>query len=228
MIIITVPIFAFKGIVFIKCVIENQQYITLNAISREVLDVYKRYGFTGRSRVIHNGAREDMFLYDSSPEFANKSIYVGKIEYRKAQWKYQNIEGMEFAGNFHGSPFQTSNPNYLGEWTKNVLYERLTKYANLVLLSDGEADPLVVKEALIAGLGVVVSECASANLDLSKDFITVIPNNKLTDLKYVENAINANRLISIARRDEIRDYGLRVFSWKSIIHKYNQIINKSS
>ena len=27
----------------------------------------------------------------------------------------------------------------------------------LVLLSDGEADPLVTKEALIAGLGVVVS-----------------------------------------------------------------------
>jgi glycosyltransferase involved in cell wall biosynthesis len=116
----------------------------------------------------------------------------------------------------------------LGEWKKDILYNNLSHYGNLILLSDGEADPLVVKEALICGLGVVVSECASANLDLSKDFITVIPNNKLTDLKYVENAINANRLISIERRDEIRDYGLRIFSWKSIIHKYNQIISKSS
>ena len=203
-----------------KCVIENQQYITLNAISREVLDVYKRYGFTGRSRVIHNGAREDMFLYDSSPEFANKSIYVGKIEYRKAQWKYQNIEGMEFAGNFHGSPFQTSNPNYLGEWTKNVLYERLTKYANLVLLSDGEADPLVVKEALIAGLGVVVSECASANLDRTKPFITVIPDDKLDDINFVTEKIKVNREISSVMRSQIRKYGTTEFAWSTIIDEF--------
>ena len=49
----------------------------------------------------------------------------------------------------------------------------------MILLSEGEADPLVVKEALIAGLGVVVSECSAANLDLSKQFITIIPNDKI-------------------------------------------------
>jgi hypothetical protein len=42
-----------------------------------------------------------------------------------------------------------------------------------VLLSDGEAHSLVIMEALAAGLGVVVSEFATANLCLAKEFITV-------------------------------------------------------
>ena len=49
----------------------------------------------------------------------------------------------------------------------------------LVLLSDGEAHPLVCLEAFAAGLGVVISQWAAANLDLDKDFITVIPEDKL-------------------------------------------------
>ena len=56
-----------------------------------------------------------------------------------------------------------------------MLYKGLTHYGNLVLLSDGEADPLVVKEGLMAELGVVISECASSNLDKDLDFITIIP-----------------------------------------------------
>ena len=64
---------------------------------------------------------------------------------------------------------------------KPTLYAITTNYANLVLLSDGEADPLVVKEAFNAGLGVVLSECATANLEvINKPFIDIIPNNKLS------------------------------------------------
>ena len=112
----------------------------------------------------------------------------------------------------------------MGEWNKDKLYSNLSHYGNLVLLSDGEADPLVVKEALISGLGVVVSECASANLDLSKEFITVIPNDKLTNISYVNDEIMKNREISIIQRKQIREYGLKVFSWKNVINKYNELI----
>jgi glycosyltransferase involved in cell wall biosynthesis len=91
-------------------------------------------------------------------------------------------------------------------------------------LSEGEADPLVVKEALIAGLGLVISECATANLDLSMPFITVVPNNKLHDTFYVSDAVWKNRKTSIALRDEIRDYGLLKFSWKTVIKRYINLI----
>ena len=41
-------------------------------------------------------------------------------------------------------------------------------------------------EALAAGLGVVVWQWGTANLDLEKEFITVIPEDKILDTKYVE------------------------------------------
>jgi hypothetical protein len=205
---------------FFKKVIEYQSLITLNAISAEVLAVYQKYGYTGKSNIIHNGARADLFHYDQTVEFPEKSIYVAKIENRKAQYKYQGIEGLEFAGNYHNSSFNTNSPDYLGEWSKSVLYENLTKYANLVLLSDGEADPLVVKEALVAGLGVVISECASANLDSTKPFITVIPDDKLNDIGFVREQIKINRIISIESRSQIREYGLTKFSWSNIVDTF--------
>jgi hypothetical protein len=112
----------------------------------------------------------------------------------------------------------------LGEWDKPTLYNGLTDYANLILLSDGEADPLVVKEALIAGLGLVISECACANLDLSLSFITVIPNDKRADLNYVKREIIRNRIHSLKHRAEIREYGLSKFAWNAILDQYEKII----
>jgi hypothetical protein len=92
------------------------------------------------------------------------------------------------------------------------------------LLSDGEADPLVIKEALIAGLGLVISECASANLDLSLPFITVIPNDKRADIDHVKREIIRNRLASLKHREQIREYGLTNFAWNRILDKYEELI----
>lgn len=211
-----------------KKVIENQKYITLNAISQEILAVYCRYGYTGRANVINNGARSNSFRYTENPKFADRSVYIGKIEDRKGQYKYQSIPGLYFVGNYHSSPFDQSNPNYIGEWTKPILYDNLTNYGNLVLLSNGEADPLVVKEGLIAGLGVVVSECSAANLDRSLPFITVIPDDRLSDLSYITENIAENRAISISMRLEIRKYALLKFSWSSIIDRVLTVYKKRS
>ena len=149
---------------------------------------------------------------------------MAKIETRKGQYKYQSIPSIDFVGNYQDSDFNRSSKQYLGEWTKQTLYSNLSHYGNLVLLSDGEADPLVVKEALLCGLGVVLSECCSSNLDLSKDYITVVPQDKLTDITFVNQAIETNRKISNQKRHEIRKYGLQVFSWNTIINKYINII----
>ena len=211
-----------------KKVIEYQHLIHANVISEDIKQIYQKHGFScsNNIKVICNGAREDLFKYSENPMFPNKSIYLAKIELRKRQYKYQNIPNIDFVGNLFNSTFNSTNPNYLGEWDKPKLYENMTEYANLILLSEGEADPLVVKEALIAGLGVVISECASANLDLSRDFITIIPNAKLDDIDYVTMEIEKNRRISIQKRSEIRKYALKHFAWNKIIDNYLELITK--
>lgn len=203
-----------------------QDIITLHVISEAIANVYIKFGFRGKIKILGNGAREDRFWFSEEPAKKDRSIYVAKIERRKAQYKYQGIPQLDFVGNYHDSPFNIASANYLGEWDKPKLYENLTDYANLVLLSDGEADPLVVKEALVAGLGLVISECATANLDLSMPFITVIPNHMRDNVFYVNDAICRNRRTSIELRDEIREYALTRFSWKSIIKRYLELLKE--
>ena len=95
----------------------------------------------------------------------------------------------------------------------------MTDYGNLVLLSDGEAHPLVCMEALAAGLGVVVCQWGAANLDLDKEFITVIPEDKINDIDFVEDAIIKNREYSVNHREEIIEYSKK-FEWKEVLRNY--------
>ena len=103
--------------------------------------------------------------------------------------------------------------------------DNLTAYANMVLLSSGEAHPFVCLEGMAAGLGLVLSEQSTANLDLSKPFITVIPDNKLEDTEYLKEKIEENRKVSLGMRKEIREYCFANFDWSSIIKQYKEIIN---
>ena len=208
-----------------KKAVELRNHITILAISEEIRQVYVKHGFpVGKIHVVRNGAREDRFQFADTPDKPDRSVYVAKIETRKAQYKYQRIPGIDFVGNFQDSAFDRSQPNYLGEWTKPVLYSSLTHYGNLVLLSEGEADPLVVKEALMAGLGIVTNRCAAANLDLSKPFITLIPDDKANDVAFVREKIEENRRASLARRDEIRAYALETFAWARVVDAYLAIV----
>ena len=168
--------------------------------------------------VTPNGVNIDEFNFVSDPEFADRSIYLAKIDYRKRQHLFQSIESLWYAGNIADDRFDKSK-NYLGEWSKDKLYNELTEYGNLVLLSDGEAHPLVCMEALAAGLGVVVCQWGKANLDTSKEFITVIEEKHINDIDFIEYEIEKNRKYSVEHRDEIREYG-KQFDWVKIIEKY--------
>ena len=168
--------------------------------------------------VTPNGVNCEAFRYSETPAYPNRSIYLAKIDYRKRQHLFQSIDSLWFAGNNADSRFNTSK-NYLGEWDKPTLHDQLTEYGNLVLLSDGEAHPLVCMEALSAGLGVVVTEWGKANLDESKEFITIIPESKVEDISYVEEKIIENRNYSIQNRKEILEYS-REFDWVNIIQNH--------
>lgn len=195
-------------------------------LSHGIADIYKKFGVDSNKIIVSpNGANHTLFKYNLTPLFPDRSICLGKVETRKRQYIVQSIESLYFAGNNTDIKFNSQSSRYLGEWSKEYLYENLTNYGNLVLLSDGEADPLVVKEALICGLGVVISQCATANLDLSKSFITVIPEDKISNIEYVEENIKKNREYSVKNRAAIREYGL-TFTWESIVRKYVDNIKK--
>ena len=74
-------------------------------------------------------------------------------------------------------------------------------------------------EAFAAGLGVVVCQWGTANLNLTKKFITVIPEDKIADTKYVEEKIIENREYSINNRQEILNYS-KQFEWSRILSDY--------
>lgn len=165
-----------------------------------------------------NGVMLDNFRVTHAPKFPDRSIFLAKVDYRKRQCFFQSIESLWYAGNIVDHRFDQTK-NYLGEWEKDYLYNNLTDYGNLVLLSDGEAHSLVIMEAFASGLGVVVSQWATANLDLDKKFITVIPEDKINDIEYIEKKIIENREYSVKNRDEILDYS-KQFSWENIIENY--------
>jgi hypothetical protein len=196
-------------------------------LSEKIKNTYLKLGVSNdRLFITPNGAREDLFIFNEKCKYEDKSIYLAKIDYRKRQFLFQNIKSLYFAGNLSDARFNSNNPNYLGEWNKDFLYCNLTNYANLVLLSDGEADPLVTKEALIAGLGVVISECSVANLDLSKPYISVISEDKIYDLNYIRGVIETNRQQSLLHRDEIRQYGIVNFAWENVVKQYMNVVNQ--
>jgi glycosyltransferase involved in cell wall biosynthesis len=168
--------------------------------------------------VTPNGVNTEAFSHTDSPKYPDRSIYLAKIDYRKRQHLFQSIDSLWYAGNIADQRFNP-NKNYLGEWSKDILYKNLTHYGNLALLSDGEAHPLVCMEALSCGLGVVVSQYGTANLDTTKDFIDVIPENKIEDITYIESVLKRNREYSVSHRKEILEYS-KQFKWENIIEKY--------
>jgi len=202
---------------------------TLICLSPGIAEVYRRFGFRGEIRVCPNGARDDLIRYSQAPAYRDLSICVGKIEPRKRQVELASLQDLRFVGPIVDPRFPKEHPGYLGPWSREQLFERLTDYGNLVLLSDGEAHPLVCCEALIAGLGLVVSEPAAANLDRSLPFITVISNAALQDHEQVAQAIRHNRRQCLqVGRSAIREYGLRAFALSTWVQRYPPLLQEHS
>ena len=189
-------------------------------LSDGINDIYHNLAGIPRERLFlnPNGVNLGKFKVSSNPTNADRSIYLAKVDSRKRQHLFQSIDSLWYAGNIADNRFDKAK-NYLGEWDKEKLHRMLTSYGNLVLLSDGEAHPLVCPEAFAAGLGVVISQWAAANLDTTKEFITVIPEDRINDLEYVEQKIIENREYSVNNRQEILDYA-KQFEWSRILSEY--------
>ncbi len=201
----------------------------LFCLSPGIAEVYRKANVSDdRLYVTPNGVRTDLFEFSEECKYEDRSLYLAKVDFRKRQHMFQDIPNLYFAGNLADERFRINNERYLGEWSKKKLYSELTDYANLVLLSDGEAHPLVCMEAMAAGLGIVISQYSAANLDVSLPFIDVITENQVSDLDYVQEIIAKNRSISVKMRKEIREYA-ESFSWKNTVEGlYTDALSKIS
>ena len=195
-------------------------------LSEEIQNAFIQRGVAQTDvSVLPCGIEVESYTFENEASFPDRSIVIGKVEPRKRQAFLQNKNlNIDFIGNCVDPAFNTSDPCYFGEQSKEDIMENLTGYANMVLLSFGEAHPFVCLEAMSAGLGLVLSEQSTANLDLSQPFITVIPDDKSFDVEYIREKIKENRNISLSMRKQIREYCFNNFDWSVIIGKYKDII----
>lgn len=191
------------------------------ALSPEIASMYKASGYIGREYVVPNGINVAAFTFN--PKGNGRALCLGKIEPRKRQaFLARALDGkvpVDFIGPIVDSEFKEGDTTkYCGAWTKEQVYRHLTDYSCLVLLSDGEAAPLVVPEALAAGLSIVVSRSAAANLDAQK-FISVISDDEI-DGAVLAGIINTQIAGNAAHRDRIRAYATSRFDHTVVMARY--------
>jgi glycosyltransferase involved in cell wall biosynthesis len=203
------------------------------ALSPEIKNLFTNSGYNKFIKVLRNGARTKDFLYTVEP--SRFGLCLGKVEPRKRQADLANISAgrctVDFVGPVIDGNFKENETcKYKGIWTKPDLYANLTEYKCLILLSDGEAAPLVVPEALSAGLSLVISETAAANLDTSLPFIHVLPNGCLNET--AAETINVAIENNSKYREDIRKYAKDYFDWSVICDEYiniaKEFINEGS
>ncbi len=198
-------------------------------ISDQIEKIFKSSHYQGFMRVLRNPIETERFRF--SPAGNGKALCLGRIQSRKQQAALaKSLEGrvtIDFAGPWDKEQepnfVENSTAHYIGNWEKEILYEHLTDYSCLVLFSKSEADPLVVKEALAAGLSVVISDACKANLT-DEPFITVLPDEAINQPDVLAAAINAAIKENPEYRKAAREYAVTRFDYSVIIPEYLEII----
>lgn len=189
---------------------------------------YIQWGFPpDRVYTTPTGTDSNRFRFSPVPEYPDRSICLGVICERKNQAYVQGLNAnVDFVGAvISPKGFDCSHKNYLGAWPREHLDNHLTDYANMVLLSQHEGAPAVCIEALMAGLGLVLSERSAANLDVALPFIDLVPHSRMRDPAYVASLIARNREKSVKMRKEIREYAVQNFDWPRLTERYLTLVS---
>jgi len=198
--------------------------------SHAIRELYVRSGYAGFLRVLENPIDVRRFAF--RPNGNGRAICLGRIQPRKQQAMLADAVKERVRVDFVGPHDPVYEPHfrpagaaqYLGEWDRATVHARLTDYSALVLLSRSEGDALVVKEAIAAGLSVVVTESARGTVAASP-FVTVLPNDveqPSTIAAAVQAAIDGNH----RHRSAARDYALHAFDIGVVLESYLRYIEE--
>ena len=199
----------------------------LIVLSPEIRDIFLRFHYRGFIEVLPNGTEVDDILFLENAE--KDLICLGKIEPRKKQFELSEVfskqekTNLDFVGPLVDKRFTVNNASthYLGTWTREEVRKNLTHYKALILLSDGEAHALVIGEALAAGLSLIISQEAAANLNTSKPFIKIV-KDEAEALEATQKMCDENKIY----RNQIREYAEKNFDWIAIANSYEKIVKK--
>ena len=197
--------------------IHNKDF-TIFASSQRDIDSWVTYGAKRENCWLSKlGVRPYPYKFD---EFASwdRTLCFSQIVDRKRQYLLEDIDTVDFMGRMERGGKFKNTANYKGEIPREKLNEYITCYSNIALLSEVEnTTPLVIKEGLICGLGVVCSETVAAELDTSKPWIDVIPEKEINSVDTVLDTIEKNRQVAKQHRKEIREYGINEFGLENIL-----------
>jgi len=196
------------------------------ALSEKDKEFYLEKGFKRKLDLIPNGVDYNEFKYIR--EGNKKAICIGRFVKDKGQEdlidKLDGFIPIDFIGEGKiNAKAEFKTCKVLGSWSREKIYNNLTDYSCLILNSKTELSPLVVIEALSAGLSLVISDSACANLD-KKEFISIIPENcnKCQFKEIVRYQIENNKKY----RNSIRSYAKK-FDLQRIIKIYISFIEES-
>jgi glycosyltransferase involved in cell wall biosynthesis len=197
-------------------------------LSPPIVALYRRHGYGGFLGVVRNAVETECFRMADVGN--GRAVCLGRVSARKRQgWLAEVVRGrvpVDFVGPrpAHESFEENDEARYLGEWSKGTVYERLTEYSCLVLLSKAENAPKVVIEGLAAGLSVVVNEASAANLT-NEPFITVLDDEERRG-NVITSAIEQAIADNTALRPRIRAYAERNFDYARVTDHYLRLIHE--
>ena len=194
--------------------VQNDKYLNFVLADKDIHFLLANGCNENYVKQLENGVDYESFILKPQGLFQHKTVYLGKVSDRKGQHQYSKLNNIDIIG-----PGGDGLLNWKGSWTRDEVTTKLTDYGNMLLLSKGEADPLVIKEAFASGLGVVVNKTSGKNL-IPNDFITIIDDDKMNDLEYIQRAIDINRMKSITMRKQIRDFAKDEYGWSNIMSNY--------
>lgn len=185
-------------------------------LSPAIFDAFRKLMPEEKLIVAGNGST---FTSLASNDKGNVYVVVGKVEERKRQyelWKYAKENGIEirFVGpvedprvsNILAKDVDSRNI-FLGPRSRSQLAMELPNFRALILLSQGEADALVLYEAQFAGLEIIVNKESKGCQDSNLPWIHLI--NSPDQLNEILTHINLNPIDP----HEIKEYADAHYRW---------------
>jgi hypothetical protein len=201
------------------------QVDTLVALNPKISAVFEALNPSLRCVVIPNGVSVSSFKVQRNGAGV---ICLGKVEPRKAQVMIaRHLTGAEdivFVGDICDPEFSTLDDSqkamFVGPWDRTQVENKLGGYSTLILLSDGEADALVLYEAQSAGLRIVVNNLSIGSQDPNLPWL-ILTDSNLRDIRSIPTLFDH---LDPATREEIISHAKTHYTANLSNAKYKQIV----